>query len=71
MKKLMDELMAEEKAEALKQKSSWTKSAALLPLKFGGSLLSKVVLPYLVGSRKRRDLDSSFKKVEKEVINIK
>jgi hypothetical protein len=64
MKKLMEELMTEEKAEAAKEQDSWTKTAITLPLKIGGTLLSRVVLPYFLGDRrrKRRDVtDNAFK----------
>lgn len=65
MQKLMEELMAEEKAEAMKKKtSSWTNSAMSLPLKLGSSLLKDVVLPYFVGDigvKRKGELDSQTK----------
>jgi hypothetical protein len=66
MKKLMDELIEEEKETGTTNKgsTSWSESAMSLPLKIpmkiGATLLKSVVIPYLVGEDSKREKREVF-----------
>jgi len=69
MKKLMDELIEEEKKPdgAEGSAASWTDS---IPMKIGASLIKSVIIPYLIGDegkRRKRDLFSQFRLGSKRI----